>query len=105
MIPDIQAAAPEGMELKTDFDQSVFVRSAVANVIKEATLSPLLVALMILVFLGSWRNTVVVAVSIPLSIFAGIVSLLLPGPTPNLLTLRGPPPPVVQPVGNAPAVV
>src|SRR6185295_14029310 len=66
MLPDIQATAPEGMELKTDFDQSVFVRAAVENVIKEAVLSSILVALMILVFLGSWRNTVVVAVSIPL---------------------------------------
>jgi multidrug efflux pump subunit AcrB len=89
MMPDIQAVAPEGMELKTDFDQSVFVRSAVSNVIKEATLSSILVALMILVFLGSWRNTVVVAVSIPLSIFAGIVGLYLTGQTINLMTLGG----------------
>jgi multidrug efflux pump subunit AcrB len=89
MLPDIQAVAPEGMELKTDFDQSVFVRSAVSNVIKEATLSSILVALMILVFLGSWRNTVVVAVSIPLSIFAGIVGLYLTGQTINLMTLGG----------------
>jgi len=89
MLPDIQAVAPEGMELKTDFDQSVFVRAAVSNVIKEATLSSILVALMILVFLGSWRNTVVVAVSIPLSIFAGIVGLYLTGQTVNLMTLGG----------------
>jgi multidrug efflux pump subunit AcrB len=89
MLPDIQAVAPEGMELKTDFDQSVFVRSAVENVVKEAVLSSILVALMILVFLGSWRNTVVVAVSIPLSIFAGIVGLFLTGQTINLMTLGG----------------
>jgi multidrug efflux pump subunit AcrB len=89
MLPEIQAVAPEGMELKTDFDQSVFVRSAVSNVVKEATLSSILVALMILVFLGSWRNTVVVAVSIPLSIFAGIVGLFLTGQTINLMTLGG----------------
>src|SRR5262245_37935375 len=89
MLPDIQAVAPEGMELKTDFDQSVFVRSAVSNVVKEAVLSSILVALMILVFLGSWRNTVVVAVSIPLSIFAGIVGLYLSGQTINLMTLGG----------------
>lgn len=89
MLPDIQAVAPEGMELKTDFDQSVFVRSAVSNVVKEAVLSSILVALMILVFLGSWRNTVVVAVSIPLSIFAGIVGLYLAGQTINLMTLGG----------------
>lgn len=89
MLPDIQATAPEGLELKMDFDQSVFVRAAVANVVKEAILSSLLVSLMILVFLGSWRNTVVVAVSIPLSIFAGVVGLFLTGQTINLMTLGG----------------
>src|SRR5829696_1084605 len=89
MLPDIQATAPEGLELKMDFDQSVFVRAAVSNVIKEAILSSVLVSLMILVFLGSWRNTVVVAVSIPLSICAGIVGLYLAGQTINLMTLGG----------------
>src|SRR4051812_8257259 len=89
MLPDIQATAPEGLELKMDFDQSVFVRSAVENVVKEAILSSILVALMILVFLGSWRNTVVVAVSIPLSIFAGVVGLFVTGQTINLMTLGG----------------
>jgi len=89
MLPDIQATAPEGLELKMDFDQSVFVRAAVENVVKEAILSSLLVSLMILVFLGSWRNTVVVAVSIPLSIFAGVVGLFLAGQTINLMTLGG----------------
>src|SRR5205085_2138668 len=59
------------------------------NVVKEAVLSSILVSLMILVFLGSWRNTVVVAVSIPLSIFAGIVGLFLAGQTINLMTLGG----------------
>jgi multidrug efflux pump subunit AcrB len=89
MLPDIQATAPDGVELKMDFDQSVFVRAAVENVVKEAILSSILVSLMILVFLGSWRNTVVVAVSIPLSIFAGITGLFLAGQTINLMTLGG----------------
>lgn len=89
MLPDIQATAPDGLNLKMDFDQSVFVRAAVANVVKEAVVSSLLVAAMILLFLGSWRNTVVVAVSIPLSIFAGIVGLFLAGQTINLMTLGG----------------
>jgi multidrug efflux pump subunit AcrB len=89
MLPDIQATAPEGIELKLDFDQSVFVRAAVQNVVKEAILSSILVSLMILLFLGSWRNTVVVAVSIPLSIFAGITGLFLAGQTINLMTLGG----------------
>jgi multidrug efflux pump subunit AcrB len=89
MLPDIQATAPEGLELKMDFDQSVFVRAAVSNVIKEAILSSVLVSLMILVFLGSWRNTVVVAVSIPLSIFAGVAGLFIADQTINLMTLGG----------------
>ena len=89
MLPDIQATAPDGLQLSVDFDQSVFVRAAVENVIKEAVISSVLVALMILVFLGSWRNTVVVAISIPLSIFAGLVGLFMTGQTINLMTLGG----------------
>jgi multidrug efflux pump subunit AcrB len=89
MLPDIQATAPDGLQLRMDFDQSVFVRAAVENVIKEAVISSVLVALMILVFLGSWRDTVVVAISIPLSIFAGLVGLFVTGQTINLMTLGG----------------
>jgi multidrug efflux pump subunit AcrB len=89
MLPDIQATAPDGLQLRMDFDQSVFVRAAVENVVKEAVISSVLVALMILVFLGSWRNTVVVAISIPLSIFAGLVGLFITGQTINLMTLGG----------------
>jgi multidrug efflux pump subunit AcrB len=89
MLPELQAIAPEGMELAMDFDQSVFVRSAVENVVKEAILASILVSLMILVFLGSWRNTVIVAISIPLSIFAGVAGLYMTGQTINLMTLGG----------------
>jgi multidrug efflux pump subunit AcrB len=88
-LPEIQAAAPAGLELKLDFDQSVFVRGAVQNVIREAIISSILVSALILVFLGSWRNTVIVSASIPLSIFAGIVCLFLSGQTVNLMTLGG----------------
>jgi multidrug efflux pump subunit AcrB len=88
-LPEIQAAAPAGLELKLDFDQSVFVRAAVQNVIREAIISSILVSALILVFLGSWRNTVIVSASIPLSIFAGIVGLFLTGNTINLMTLGG----------------
>ena len=80
-LPEIQAAAPAGLELKLDFDQSVFVRAAVQNVIREAIISSILVSALILVFLGSWRNTVIVSTSIPLSIFAGIMGLFLTGNT------------------------
>ena len=76
MLPQIQAAAPKGMELRLDFDQSVFVRAAVTNVIREAVISSILVSLMILLFLGDWRSTVVVSLSIPLSIGAGLIGLL-----------------------------
>ena len=89
MLPELQAIAPEGMELAMDFDQSVFVRSAVENVVKEAILASVLVSLMILIFLGSWRNTLIVAISIPLSIFAGIAGLYMTGQTINLMTLGG----------------
>jgi multidrug efflux pump subunit AcrB len=89
LLPQIQAAAPKGMELRLDFDQSVFVRAAVSNVIKEAVLSSILVSLMILLFLGDWRSTVVVSLSIPLSIGAGMIGLLLTGQSINLMTLGG----------------
>jgi multidrug efflux pump subunit AcrB len=88
-LPEIQAAAPNGLELKIDFDQSVFVRAAVENVIHEAIISSILVSVMILIFLGSWRNTLIVAVSIPLSIFAGLMGLFLTGQSVNLMTLGG----------------
>jgi multidrug efflux pump subunit AcrB len=88
-LPEIQAAAPQGLELKLDFDQSVFVRAAVQNVLREAIISSILVSVLILVFLGSWRNTVIVSASIPLSIFAGIMGLFLTGNTINLMTLGG----------------
>ena len=89
ILPQIQAAAPQGMELKLDFDQSVFVRAAVTNVIREAVISSILVSLMILLFLGDWRSTVVVSLSIPLSIGAGLIGLLLTGQSINLMTLGG----------------
>ncbi len=89
ILPEIQESAPSGLELRMDFDQSVFVRAAVTNVVEEAITSSILVSLMILVFLGSWRNTLVVAASIPLSIFAGMAGLYLTGQTINLMTLGG----------------
>ncbi len=88
-LPEIQAAAPNGLDLKLDFDQSVFVRAAVDNVIHEAIISSILVSALILVFLGSWRNTLIVSTSIPLSIAAGIMGLFLTGNSINLMTLGG----------------
>jgi len=89
LLSDIRAAAPDGFDIKMDFDQSVFVRAAVRNVASEAIIAALLVSLMILLFLGSWRNTLVVITSIPCSMFAGIICLYLTGNTINLMTLSG----------------
>ena len=87
--PQIREAAPQGMELKIDFDQSVFVRGAIEGVVREAILSSILVSLMILIFLGTWRSMVVVSTSIPLSIFAAIICLNLAGDSINIMTLGG----------------
>ncbi|HVO32719.1 MAG TPA: efflux RND transporter permease subunit, partial [Elusimicrobiota bacterium] len=88
-IPDIKAVAPEGMEIKLDFDQSVFVHAAIASVIREAGIAALLVSLMVLVFLGSWRSVVVVCTSIPLAITCGIIGLKFTHNSINIMTLGG----------------
>ena len=88
-LPAIRAAAPNGLELKIDFDQSVFVRGAIGGVVREAVISSLLVSLMVGLFLGSWRSMVIVCTSIPLAIFSAIVGLKLTGHTINIMTLGG----------------
>jgi len=88
-LPIIKASAPQGMDLKIDFDQSVFVRAAIMGVVREAVLSSILVSLMILAFLGSWRSVIVVCTSIPLAIFTAIIGLNLSGDTVNIMTLGG----------------
>ena len=89
VLPQIKAAAPNGLELKIDFDQSVFVRGAIGGVVREAIISSLLVSLMVGLFLGSWRSMVIVCTSIPLAIFSAIVGLNLYGHTINIMTLGG----------------
>ena len=88
-LPIIQAAAPQGMELKIDFDQSVFVRAAIQNVLHEAALASILVSLMILFVLGSWRGAVLVMTSIPLAILVGLIGLFFFNQTLNLMTMGG----------------
>jgi multidrug efflux pump subunit AcrB len=88
-LPQIREVAPRGMEVKIDFDQSVFVRGAIEGVVREAILASILVSLMILIFLGSWRSMVVVSTSIPLAIFAAIICLNLAGDSVNIMTLGG----------------
>ncbi|MCW5624002.1 MAG: efflux RND transporter permease subunit [Burkholderiales bacterium] len=89
LMAEIQAGAPDGLDISLDFDQSQFVRAAISNVTHEAVLASFLVSLMILVFLGSWRNTIVVITSIPCAMFAGIIALYLTGNSINLMTLSG----------------
>ena len=88
-LPAIKEVAPNGLDLKIDFDQSVFVRAAIDGVVREAVLASILVSLMILIFLGSWRSVIVVSTSIPLSIFAAIMCLNVAGSTINIMTLGG----------------
>jgi len=89
LLPSIQAAAPEGMELKLDFDQSLFVRAALRNVLREAVISSILVSLMILFFLGSWRSVFIVCSSIPLALLVGVSGLFITDQTFNIMTLGG----------------
>ncbi|MEO8004250.1 MAG: efflux RND transporter permease subunit [Betaproteobacteria bacterium] len=89
LLPDIRKAAPDGIDISLDFDQSVYVRAAIRNVVTEAVIASLLVSLMILLFLGSWRNTIVVITSIPCAMAAGLLGLYFTGNTINLMTLAG----------------
>ena len=75
--------------MRLDFDQSVFVRAAVDGVVREAIIAAGLTALMILVFLGSWRSTLVVMISIPLAILSSLIVLYFLGETLNTMTLGG----------------
>src|SRR5207302_2018114 len=89
LLPTIRAAAPPGMEIKELFDQSLFVRAAIAGVLTEGAIAALLTAVMILLFLGSWRSTLVVITSIPLSILTSLAILSAIGQTLNVMTLGG----------------
>ncbi|HPP27757.1 MAG TPA: efflux RND transporter permease subunit [Phycisphaerae bacterium] len=88
-LPRIQATVPPDLRITPSFDQSLFVRAAVEGVIKEAALAAGLTGLMILLFLGSWRSTLVVVISIPLSILVSIITLYALGQTLNVMTLGG----------------
>jgi CzcA family heavy metal efflux pump len=88
-IPLIKATAPKGLEVSLSFDQSQFVRAALWDVVQEAVTAAVLVALMVLLFLGSPRSMLIVITSIPLSILTAIVALKLTGQTINTMTLGG----------------
>ena len=89
MIPQIQAAVPKDIQIRALFDQSIFVSAAISGVIKEGAIAACLTAFMILVFLGDWRSTLIIAVSIPLSILTSILILDALGETINIMTLGG----------------
>jgi multidrug efflux pump subunit AcrB len=88
-MPELREAAPPGMKMDLLFDQSVFVKDAIAGVLREGAIAAGLTALMILIFLGSWRSTLIVMVSIPLSILSSIAVFYALGQTINTMTLGG----------------
>ena len=88
-LPIILAALPPALRITPLSDQSVFVRGAISGVVREALIAACLTGVMILLFLGSWRSTVIIAVSIPLSILTSIMVLSALGETINIMTLGG----------------
>src|SRR3984957_3213068 len=88
-MPHVTAGLPTSLSIRYVIDQSVFVRGALEGVLREAAIAACLTALMILLFLGSWRSTFIVATSIPLSILCSIIIMAALGHTPNVMTLGG----------------
>jgi multidrug efflux pump subunit AcrB len=89
VLPASRAAAPKGLKITELFDQSIFVKASIAGVLREGVIAASLTALMILLFLGSWRSTLIIAISIPLSILSSIIVLSAMGETMNTMTLDG----------------
>ena len=88
-LPQILAGLPRELHVRQLFDQSLFVRAAINGVVREAVIAAFLTGLMILLFLGSWRSTIIVCISIPLSILTSLIILSLLGETINVMTLGG----------------
>ncbi len=88
-LPQITALAGSALKIEPIGDQSVFVRASISGVVREATIAACLTGLMILLFLGSWRSTLIIFFSIPLSILASIACLAALGETINIMTLGG----------------
>ena len=89
LIPKLREAMPPALNLNTFADQSIFVKAAINGVVREGVLAALLTGLMILLFLGSWRSTAIITISIPLSILASLITLYALGETINIMTLGG----------------
>ena len=88
-LPVVEQILPKDLKITPLFDQSGFVRAAISGVVREAVIAAALTAALILVFLGNWRSTCIIAVSIPLSILTSIIALYLMGETLNIMTLGG----------------
>ncbi|MCE0523754.1 MAG: efflux RND transporter permease subunit, partial [Methylacidiphilales bacterium] len=89
LIPRLKPTLPQDLDIRSLFDQSIFVRAAIWGVVKEACIAACLTALMILLFLGDWKSTFIIALSIPLSILSSILCLNALGETINIMTLGG----------------
>ena len=89
MLEYNKGSVPEGLHISTFFDQSLYVRASIQGVIREAIIAACLTAAMILLFLGNWKSTLIIAVSIPLSILVSILCLSALGQTINIMTLGG----------------
>ena len=89
LLPRVATTLPAALKIQPLADQSIFVRAAVSGVIREAVIAACLTGLMVLIFLGSWRSTVIIAASIPLSILTSIIVLSFLGETINIMTLGG----------------
>ncbi len=89
LLPRVEESLPASLNLRAVGDQSVFVKAAIFGVLREAALAAGLVGLMILLFLGSWRSTMIIIVSIPLSILFSVIALSALGETINVMTLGG----------------
>src|SRR5271163_1735957 len=88
-LPIVAQILPKDLKITPLFDQSSFVRAAITGVVREAVIAACLTAMLILVFLGNWRSTCIIAVSIPLSILCSIIALYICGETLNIMTLGG----------------
>jgi multidrug efflux pump subunit AcrB len=89
LLPTLRGLVPESLKIEPVADQSLFVRASVSGVLREAVIAAGLTALMVLLFLGSWRATLIIAISIPLSMLTSIVMLSAIGQTINIMTLGG----------------
>src|SRR5262249_60399946 len=89
LLPRVAATLPPELNIQPLADQAIFVRAAISGVIREAVIAACLTGMMILLFLGSWRSTLIIAVSIPLSILTSIILLSFLRETINIMTLGG----------------